>query len=558
MADGDLVQTATAYHSTGNASSHNSPVLGVAPTVGNTQFLAAMSDAAISTPSGWTLDSKEESWGGLYIFRRVVVGGDGTGAVALSLSASRPCSIYRWESVGIFAVHVQSTPKFDNVGLFPRTSNALVTTLTSAILCVSSNDSATDETWSAVTPVGLTQQQHGLPSGGTNRWASIWLYATPLTAGTRTVAATSTLSSRYQILAVAYTITGGSTPVSGSDTGSGVEAVTSIQLTAPGDTGAVVDAGVSIAAALSAAETATGAELPVRIALTAPGDTGAAVDAIGRIALAGDDPATVADNGALNVTTAASETGAAADLPGSIALTAPGDTGTSADAGTVGVSFTGTDTGSAVEAVASIALTAPGDAGTAADAVSALSAGVNAQDVGGAVEAPVSIKLTAPGDTGVAIDAATVGVGFTAGDTGAATDLGSVLANLGGPDTGTVSDNGQIQANPQTSDAGTAQDNGSIVVFITASDSGTAVDDAVRIALNALDQAAAVDAVLAFGLALNGNDTGTGTDDGTVEVIGGFTPCVYVPSPKPRLPVDTDLTCSYEPSAKPAVPSAHA
>lgn len=212
MALGDIVQTATAYQATGNASSHNSPVL-ASPTPGNTDFLMAMSDAAISTPGSHVLDpnAKEESWGGLYIFRRTIQAGDTGAAVALALSASRPVSIYRAEMVGTAAVHVASTAKFDNVGLFPRTSNALVTTLPSRLLCFSSDDSATDETWSAISPAGLAQQQHGLPSGGTNRWASIWLYsaAADLAAATNTVSATSTLSSRYQLVAITYTFTGG-------------------------------------------------------------------------------------------------------------------------------------------------------------------------------------------------------------------------------------------------------------------------------------------------------------------------------------------------------------
>lgn len=143
--------------------------------------------------------------------------------------------------------------------------------------------------------------------------------------------------------------TSGSTPVSGSDTGSGAEAAAISAGSA--DAGSGADAS-SITAALAGADTGSGAEGAPAIG-TASAETGTGTDT-GTLAAAlpGADTAAGTDSGALSITS--TETGLGADASGLTAAVPGADAGAGADAGTVLVPAGSGDTGSGADAATAV------------------------------------------------------------------------------------------------------------------------------------------------------------------------------------------------------------
>lgn len=236
------------------------------------------------------------------------------------------------------------------------------------------------------------------------------------------------------------------TPVSDSDTGSGLDAQ-------------------ALTAAVPSADTGSGLDASTIAATLASADTGLGTDAAGTVAaaLSGTDTASGADAGE------------------KIAFTST-DTGLGTDAGTASVPVTSPDTGSGTDAAGTVAATlASTDPGLGTDSAGTVAATLASLDTGSAADVQALAVSLPDADTGTAVETAIL-VSRAVTDTGTATDAGEKLAPAGS-DAGSAADAGE-QARVSSTDAASVADAGSATtaaVPVSDGDTGTFRDAGSRL-----------------------------------------------------------------------------
>lgn len=420
---GVLLQQATPFASTGDANPHinGAPALPSVPTVGNTDILCAVSSATVTTPAGYTRDTFDATFAGIYIFRRIVQTGDTGATFNVALGASRPLWCGRYELTGAAAVDVAALSKnYSSSTTTARSSNALVSNTTDGVLYFATDQQSTARTWSSITPAGLVQIDTGAPTGGTAPYNGVTIYANGLAAGTNTLAAISNVSTtRYQIIGVSYTFSGGGTSgesiaatLTDADTAAAVEGEAVGGGTTPSDTDSavVLDAGETLASPLSDADTAVGVELETASAAVTAAETATAVDAESGTNLNDADTGAAADAAAVATTLTDADTAAGVDIEGPFGMSSA-DTGTAVDAeGAIPATVADAETAAAVdtESVDSTGgLTPKSDTETAAGVDNALTLGVAIADAdtATALDAQALALMLLDLETGTGIDA---------------------------------------------------------------------------------------------------------------------------------------------------------
>lgn len=289
-----------------------------------------------------------------------------------------------------------------------------------------------------------------------------------------------------------------STPITGSDTGSGAEAST-------------------LAAAITATETASAAEASTLTATGSSSDTGAGAEAAAlAAALTGSETAAGVEASSLAASIAAPDTASGAEGSSLTATASSADTGTASESATLVVQIFDADTASAAEASALVtAITSP-DAATATD--QATDRTLTAGDLGAAAEASVLAAALSSGETAAGIDAATPSVSLTSSETAQGVEASTLAAQLTSAETATggegsaVDDGSGSNQNVTSSDTATSAEASTLTTVLVSADTATAVEAAtVTVQITSGDTGTTSDsAVLAASLA--SSDTGNAVD----------------------------------------------
>lgn len=459
---GGLVRQATPFASTGDATTHvnGAPALPATPTVGNTDILCAASSATVTTPAGYTRDTFDATFAGIYIFRRTVQAGDTGAAFNLSLGANRPLWCGRYELNGTAAVDVVATSKnYNSTTTTARSSNALVSTATGSLLYFATDQQSTARTWSSITPAGLVQIDTGAPTGGTAPYNGVTIYKAGQAAGTNTLAATSNVSTtRYQIIGLSYTFTGVSGPAESiaaavADTEAGAVADTESVDTGSGtfplsdaDTGSIADLELILASALT--DTEVGSSTETELLSPAPSDTESATladTAVVAAALTDADNAIVDDQGTVGggTTPFDNDSVTIVDAGETLASTiSDAEAATVADAESILATEAKTDTEAASAADAGAIAAALNDAetGSVLDTESTLTSPITDGDIGTGVDTAVMVNLS-DADSAVGVDTVSV---FSAlindSDFATVLELEGLLVSLNDIDTAVAND----------------------------------------------------------------------------------------------------------------------
>lgn len=237
---------------------------------------------------------------------------------------------------------------------------------------------------------------------------------------------------------------GGDTPVSISDSGTGVDSISVAVTQAPSDSGTGTDA-AGIAASTSQSDSGAGA------------DVGSLAVAQGRA-----DSGTGTDVASLGASLAGSDSGVGTDSQAGQVTLALADSGAGVDAASLGVSLAGSDSGTGTDSQGGQVTLALADSGTGNDAVSV--------DTGGG---STSVNVN---DSGVGTDAISVAAAVQQGDAGAGTDAAGVSAQFQQSDTGAGADAAATAPTLSLVDSGAGSDAVGLAVSIQAGDSGTGVD----------------------------------------------------------------------------------
>jgi hypothetical protein len=312
----------------------------------------------------------------------------------------------------------------------------------------------------------------------------------------------------------------GSTAVSSSDTGTGVDAATDKSSTAF-DTGTDTET-TSLVTALTASDTGTGAESTSLATSLTTADTGAGADTITAKSSTAFDTGTGVD-AVTDKSTTVGDTGSGAESTTLTTALTTADTGTGVDFGTVTVPVSAADTGTDTETTALTASMTTADTGAGVEATT-LATALTAADTGTGVDA-ISAKSSTAFDTGTGVDAL-VTLGLNTADTGAGADAisaksstssdtgtgvdGVTNTGLSGTDTGTWVDS--ITAKSSTAfDTWVGVESTSLNTgnSFNVSDTGVGVEGITARQITAFDTGTGVDAV---GRSATAGDTGTGVD----------------------------------------------
>lgn len=305
-----------------------------------------------------------------------------------------------------------------------------------------------------------------------------------------------------------------STPVAGSDSGSGAEASALATVTpkAAADVGAGVEVPV-LAAVVAGAQTGAGADTSTPTAALAAAETGAGAEAVAVVS-----------------PVAAADVGVGAEAFALAMLLTGADSGSTADTSLRTAILAGADAAAGSEAFALAALLAAADPATATEvAALTLTQSVAGTDAGAGADLVLLLAL-AVADTGAGVDAAARTALLAGPDTGTSADAGLLAALLAGPEQGTSAEAAAITLAHAAAEAGAAADVAAIAAVIAAYEQGASVDASllasiiaaaetgtaaelakITVALAVQDAAFAAElAALAYALAVA--DTGSGAD----------------------------------------------
>jgi hypothetical protein len=307
-----------------------------------------------------------------------------------------------------------------------------------------------------------------------------------------------------------------STPIAAlaaAETGAGAEAVAVVSPVAAADVGVGAEA-FALAMLLTGADSGSTADTSLRTAILAGADAAAGSEAFALAALlAAADPATATEVAALTLTqgVAGTDAGAGADLVLLLAL-AVADTGAGVDAAARAALLAGPDQGTGAEAAAITLAHAAADAGAAAD-VAAIAAVIAAYEQGASVDASLLASIIAAAETGTAAELAKITVAFAVQDAAFAAELAALAYALAVADTGSGAD--LLSAlKLAVFDLATGGDLGTLAAAGVAfgNDAAAGADTAaMRAVLAAVETAAGLDASTLL-VPRAGLDTGTGLD----------------------------------------------
>ena len=363
----------------------------------------------------------------------------------------------------------------------------------------------------------------------------------------------------YITLPQAVTEYAPTTPIAGSDSATGADAVTTLDAAlTPTDSGSGADTSSLTAVLATVTDTATGVDVatvsvPISVTDTGAGadasalaaaytvtDSGVGADSVPSMAKAVTDAAVGADTApALGKTVTDSGTGAdVSALSVSVVAT---DTGSGADASVLAAVLVATDVGSGVDSVPSLAKAVT----DAASAVDTSSVSVGAEDKVGSDSAVASdaSALTAAqsaAETATASDTASVATGAADSNvrgrvgeltlTGATGDTFNITGLTSGDrvtllvafqpqeaavlvvvtDAGVASDTAALTAVRTVTDSGSGADASALTATLVTTDAGSGADSVPALAKAVADSATTVDAVIAVAKAVT--DAATGVD----------------------------------------------
>lgn len=352
--------------------------------------------------------------------------------------------------------------------------------------------------------------------------------------GTLSMAQGSNGPDTYDTLIVVLKIPPTSTPISGSDTGAGAEAVTSIGLADADVSAATVDAGESIAAPTADADIGAGADTNsvLAVATTDPDlGSGADVDSVLAAALSdpeassgGDTESTLATATADvesssgvevegSIGTGDAEAVSGNDAEGSIGLGDPETGGGTEGAEAIAAALSDPDVGAGQEAEGTIGL-ADVDQATGGDTESDLSAALSDPETSGAADTEATLSAAPTDDQGATGVDSEGSIGLADPETGSGVDVEAIAADLADPETAGGTEAEQT-IGLTAADLVTAVDAGEDIVDITGPTDNEPVhgDDAgetIAVTLDDPDTGQGDDQASTVGLA--DQDTASGTE----------------------------------------------
>jgi hypothetical protein len=416
--------------------------------------------------------------------RQVACGVAGANLGGLILSAERALTTGVAENPGTFGVDVSAAWRSQTIMVHPVTlkagtdsgSGSDASTESAALPCTDSGSGADTKTLVA-------------SSIGQVSWVSMSIPAAPA-----------------------------STPVAGTDSGSGSDASSERAAYSLTETGTGAD---SIKAKTSAAiQTGAGTEVSSEHAAYTRTDAGAGTDA-SRITKLSTDAGAVVDASAERAVYLRTETGTGSDLSSARAAYTRTETGTGADASTVARAYVVTQSGTGTDVSTEKAVYVRTETGSGTD-VSTLQAG-NAKhgtDTAAGSDASAESAVYLRTDSGATVDSSSVSQGAAAksgSDTGSGGDSSHLVASYVRSEAPIGFDLVALASRLVRTDAGVGTEAGTRAVGIARSDAGTAGDAAFLHALTvATDSASVLETASILALLSIVTDSGSGLEHASV------------------------------------------
>jgi len=312
----------------------------------------------------------------------------------------------------------------------------------------------------ALTNGDLTAPAHNAVVAGLTIWQGTFYIAASTTGYPN-----QNFNSACYFVDVDFTPTGGATPVSVGETGSGSDGLSASATAALTDTGTGADALAVPTRSIVVIDLGAGADTLTVPARAAPvGESAAGADAVQvGAAVSVADTATATDSLTATATTALTDTASAADAVGNGLGTARplADAGSAADVLTVAVTAALTDTGAAADARTSAASVPLTDAGTGADTVdNGMGTAKTTGDAGAAADLLTVVATLVMGDSAAGVDSpAGLGAGVLL-DAGLSGEVASAAATVGLAETAAAAQAVVVSASVAVADAAVAVDAG--------------------------------------------------------------------------------------------------
>jgi len=479
-----------------------------------------------TTPSGWSIAAQVAGTScSATVYYKVAAGSDAAPTIAAITSGVIAAQLSEYSGAD------PSAP-LDEFGTQTGTSSPITETLpgvdqaTGELLIAAGSDRrsvsrATNDTWTSNsgTPT-LAGSNNGTSSK--NHYSFAALVGTNQNAVADTAVMTLSITTSITGLAVAAATFRQAVQKSASDSGTGTDAVSSLDAHldatdsgAGTDTASVTTPPVSV----SASDSGTGTDAVASVGVYGSQESGVGTDASSRVGIASSESGTgtdassrvglqATDSGSSTETSgvgiATSESGSGSDLASGISL-GTSESGAGSDAASLASSLASSESGSGTDLLSSLSLPGHGDAAAGSEAATlAASLSGTQESATGTDLASLAVQAGAS-ESGVASESATVTVQVSTSDSGAGSDGSSPPGvQVAASESAAATDLATVDAGGAKSatEAGTGSDLASLSVQVTASESGTATE--------AASVAETADAV--------GSESGTATEGATVTV----------------------------------------